>query len=83
MERNGSGDCCFERGVSFQAAYWALDERRDMKTFGAVFLYVFAQGLMMLLWQYVWYDEDEPFWKMLFYICLTSLALAGLKIWLD
>ena len=54
-----------------------------MKTFGAVFLYVFAQGLMMLLWQYVWYDEDEPFWKMLFYICLASLALAGLKIWLD
>ncbi len=82
MERNGSGDCCFEREVSFQAAYWALDERRDMKTFGAVFLYVFAQGLMLLLWQYVWYDEDEPFWKMLFYICLASLGFAGLKVWL-
>lgn len=54
-----------------------------MKTFGAAFLYVFVQGLMMLLWQYVWYDEDEPFWKTLFYICLASLALAGLKIWLD
>ncbi len=55
-----------------------------MKTFGAAFLYVFAQGLIVLLWHYIWNDdEDEPFWKTLFYICLASLALAGLKIWLD
>ena len=45
---------------------------------------ILTSFLIALLWHYVWNDdEDEPFWKTLFYICLTSLALAGLKIWLD
>jgi hypothetical protein len=74
----------FAGGGSFRLPNRLGYERQNMKTFGAAFLYVFAQGLIALLWHYVWNDdEDEPFWKTLFYICLTSLALAGLKIWLD